>query len=752
MSKTIPSPDHNAHPSVKRGKAWCLSAGKYIFEQYTNDDVLYGKSRLPLMQENRDFARGQESNDRYKKLLGKNTAEDKRSLEAKVYNNVNWNRMSPLPKYKHIVVNKFMAIDHRVEIDAIDKDAIQSKKVKKWATKVNQELEKLPGVALSQGVTTLRANDDQERNIIEKLGGFKLAGEIVHKKLSIANFYHSDWSEIKRKMYGDAFENNVMACKDYTDATTGMSKVRYVDPLRSGCSHNRATGHNKSEYFYEFIDYTVSELKLMGVKKTPDEWKEMAQNHSDYQNNNVYINQEHVSSTDSKVLNYAYDKCVVPCMEFEIVTVDTDYYTIKKDGDDEKVYEENKAKSYDTPKRKTEKDVYKNIYKGTWLIGTDDIVDFGQQYDIPRPLENECKPSYHFYSIAGPSIVEMAKSDVMDIRLAGIKLEGMIAAAANPGIAVEWSALQGMDMGAGNVKPLEMFRLRTSTGNFIFNQGQKTGIFGAKQMGGSGMPFKELQGGIGSAGREMIDIIAVKLQSIGNLTGINEIVDGSSPNPETTARQAMLAADSSNNALGSLHAAYKWIKKETAENLALRTQLAVTSSGKAYSAYYPIADSSGLKAIELTKDMTLKQMGVMVKVLPTATDIQEYKEAALNAVGTGSIDMSEYLVLIEFIKEGRTEEAMVFISHREAMKAQRDAQQQQQAIKMQGDQQAQLQEMKANQDQQADMRKLEIAKQEMMIEIQKEKQLSDIRVEEQLEIKQGELQLERSLGVDKTSL
>lgn len=740
----IEAPNHNVSSKVKANREWCLNAGKWIYSQFASDKTLYGRSKLAIMTENRNFGAGTESIDRYKKLLSKK--DEKSEIEKKVYSNVNWERMSVLPKYRNIVINKYMAVNHKIDISAIDEDASIERAMKKWSEVVDAELEAaIPEAKIAQGLplSNIRPKTSEEIEIIEKLGGYKLQGEIVHKKMSIANFYNSDWSEVKRMMIGDAFDNNMMACKDYTCPETGMSKARYLDILRAGCSHNKAKGHNNSEFYYEFVDYKLSELRIQPQLKnlTEKDWEQLADANNSYRDNASYMNMDPVYDDGGNVKRYGYDNCDIPVMEFEIVTTDKDYYTFRKKDNTEKVYNEKYGKEYDTPQRTTKVDAYKNIYKGCMTLNQEHIFDYGQQYDIPRPLESECKPSFHFYSIAGPSIVELAKGDVEDVRMSQIRLQNLLATADNPGIAIEWSSLQNIKLGGSDVTEYDILRLKKSTGTLVYSLDKNTGAFGHRNLGGSGLPFKELAGGMGKFADELWNSIGRGLENIRNLTGINEIADGSSPNPETTARQAMLAQNSSNNAIGSIYAAYVWIKKETAENLALRTQLAIVSSEKAYKSYYPIADGSGMDYIEMTADQTLRQLGIRVIMDPTEEQIAEFLTTARESVAAGHIDMVEMSIMTEYAREGRTQEALVLLDYRKRQKDKAAAEQQNAAIKQQGEQQAQLQQMKTQDAMEADKRALA-----------KERELSAIRLAEKKQLLIYELEKEKELESHKARL
>jgi|GEM_PF-6872006 len=722
----LKEPDHNVSPEKKRQKPWLLTSAKWMYSEYKDGKSLYGLSDVARINENRRYAAGKEDSSKFKPLLkGDNKGVENRKLQAKMFENLDWGRMSFLPKFVAIAVNKYLQINHKVDITAIDKDAAH------YRLKKEVEMRLREGLSLNpEGeIPVLRPSASQERSIAHKLGGFKIEGEIVHKKLNKAIFDQSNWYETKRKLIQDFVENAIMCSKDYTCKSTGKVKIRYVNIAKFCSSHNRAKGSNSSEYFFEIVPYSITDLMQEDEFKNykREDWDKILKSNGstfDGSNNNYRFDQNWMDD---------YGSVTIDVMDFEQVTVDKNYITIKSKEGKKKVYNE-KGKDYGkvrkTPLRKTEVETFKNVYRGKWLIGSDAIFDTGQQYDIPRPSASEIKPSFHVYRSYKPSLVEMCKGSIDSIRLYQLRLQNLVANADDPGLAIEYNSLQGMKLAGSKAKPLEVLRLKRSTGDLVFTTHNNSGAFSDNRYGGSGIPIKELQGGIGSFGQELLSLISSELDTIRNLTGLNEIVDGSSPNPEVTARQAGLAAQSSNNALNEIYDAYKWVKKETAENCALRVQLAVTSSQQSYDAYYPIADGSGMEYLELTKDMTLKQLGVTVKVMPTEEMIAKFEERAGRAVETGAIDMVEYHLLSELAQDGRIEEALVMMDHRKAEKLRMENEQKERMIAIQGKENKELEEMKSVKEQQRDQRLLEMKQQEVDLEIKKQTALSDIEVRE----------------------
>lgn len=726
-SQQVPTDDIN--PKDKLKPDWHLAWGKYLWGQYGE----YHNQNYTRMYNNRLYGVGKQDMNKHKSHIGFTRATgpgrligptgQTREEEQKNYVNLNFDENSPLPKYREMTINKFMKVDHSVDLIDLSPEHNNEQIKKKYRAYIkgsNPQLESLAKVA--QGIDPNLEDSEQilprslqELQLIDKMGGFKSVAEVVNKRMNMANFHESDWQDIKRKMLGDVFDNRMMACKDYTCKSSGRVKTRYVDILRFGYDYSRGRNGKDSRFWYEIVDYTITELRAILVDVSEQELRTLAGKYCGYGGNPTQI----YDPLDNGDYSEDISNFKIPVIDYEVKTVDCKKYTVKRKYDDNlKVYEEdyNKKPYKDSKVRELHEDKYENIYRGKYIPGTEYVFDYGQQYDIPRPSDHECNSSYHVSVTDGPSMVDLLRPDADRIITQLLRLQNLVSKAAPKGMAIEWGALENMKIGSSDASPIDMLRIRNHTGDLIF---RATASRGVGRFGGSGIPLKELEGGIGQNLNEIFFIIDRAIANMRQVTGFNEITDATSPNPETTARQAMLAASASNNALDGIYYSYKYVKKEVAMNMALRTNLVINSSGKSYEAYYPVAGQAGLQVVKMTKDTTLKKLGIMIRMRSTQEQKDKFYRAMETGMANGTVTPAEYLMVQEYVEDGRFDDAQLFLSYRENQRKAQEAQAQQQAIQAQGEQQRQLA-------QENDAREL----QKMQLEVQKAEAMSQINIRE----------------------
>jgi hypothetical protein len=107
-------------------------------------------------------------------------------------------------------------------------------------------------------------------------------------------------------------------------------------------------------------------------------------------------------------------------------------------------------------------------------------------------------------------------------------MQNALAMSANSGVAVEYTSLMNMKLGGEKMEPLEILSIRRDTGDLIYKM---TTHMGKQNIPGGMRPIQELTGGIGPQLQEFITLFDLNLNFIRQLTGINEIADATTPDP-----------------------------------------------------------------------------------------------------------------------------------------------------------------------------------------------------------------------------
>ena len=134
------------------------------------------------------------------------------------------------------------------------------------------------------------------------------------------------------------------------------------------------------------------------------------------------------------------------------------------------------------------------------------------------------------------------------IQIAWYKAQNAIIKARPKGIAINADSLQGVMLGAEEITPQQNLDLFNNSGSFIAR-------FTNEEGDNLQMPFQELMNGLGSEADDYYRTIENNINLIRHATGINEITDGSSPDPKTLKSVAQMASLSSSNSIKFIHEA-----------------------------------------------------------------------------------------------------------------------------------------------------------------------------------------------------
>jgi hypothetical protein len=113
--------------------------------------------------------------------------------------------------------------------------------------------------------------------------------------------------------------------------------------------------------------------------------------------------------------------------------------------------------------------------------------------------------------------------------------------------------LEDIPLGSGGTKltPLKVLDLYNKTGTLVYRkldpQGRASNV----------KPIEELENGLGRDAMNYWQMIQNHIQMIRDITGMNEMTDGSTPDPRTLTTVAKLAAEGTNNSLWGV-SGYSW--------------------------------------------------------------------------------------------------------------------------------------------------------------------------------------------------
>jgi hypothetical protein len=197
---------------------------------------------------------------------------------------------------------------------------------------------------------------------------------------------------------------------------------------------------------------------------------------------------------------------------------------------------------------------------------------------------------------------------------------------------------------------------------------------------------------------------------IRDVTGINEIRAAEQPDKESLVGVQKMALLASNNATRWLNQAYLNITQNMCKSIALRVQDLVNYTGP-YKGYVQAIGEFNMKAIEVTKDVTLADFGIMIEPLPDDEEkaileqniqmsLQQQQlrlEDAIMIRTIPNVKLANQLLVLRRKKYASEQQEMAMAN------AQANAQQQQASVAAKAQADAQLKQMEA----QSEMQKMQ---------------------------------------------
>jgi hypothetical protein len=670
------------------GKKWCEA----IYASWKQGGTAIPYNRIEEFQLLRDLAAGRQDVLQYQKILLDES--DEKGAQTG-YMNINWDIPSVMPKFLRVVEGMMEQTDHQVVATAVDPTSTDDKEAAKLDMQYRMKFkEALNYIDKAMGVDK---SDEyipesmEELNLYEGAGGFKLAREREIEEVLDYSFYISEWKETKKKIIRDLCVINCCATKDYTDKYTRKVKARYVDPAKFIGQYSRFQNHKNMEFGGELTQILISDIRKLNPDVPESTLRELADNYNGIRGN-ISLD---TLTYNADIRSANYDSFLVDVMDAEWMSINSEYKTKRKTqyGFDI-MYDEDWGKVVNTEKKKTEKYDIKVVYKCKWIIGTDYVYDFGLQFDVPRPGKKEVELSYHLYKLPYRSLVSLSETHIHQMVLAYFKLQNAIAMSAPKGLAIEFTSLQNMALGAKKLQPLDLIKIKTQTGTLLYKSTTHKGV---PNVPGGFKPIQELEGGIGNQLVEFIKVWEFNAEDIRETTGINQAADASSPDPNAPVGSNKMAIAATNNALRPIYSAYLNIKEKTAKNLSLRIQLLIKHDKEAYEGYMPVLGSMGVQIVSAGADTVDADYYIKYEAKPTDERRDVIMKAAMQAMtpdkdGSTSIGLPDFLMIERLLESGNLKYAEVYLNYKS--KKNKDKQLQLQRENMQLDSQREQEAIK----------------------------------------------------------
>lgn len=713
---TYLKPDENKSPNEKKEKKYGLAMAKYIYHNSTtnNGEMFYNahdKYKIGV-----DYYQGNQSVDQYQQRL------DVWNKDGNTWTNLDWTIVNYATKYINIVIEKLNQLEFDPVFDAVDAVSIDEKHYTESLIKTfmaNAEFMEYMGQLTESNFAPIdpeympEDNDELQVYMDTKYKhAYAMAIEVGVQML----LDQSGFREVEKEISMDLALKGVACFRDYVDGHF-MPKVKKGFIEHMIVPFSRHQDFRDVTEFAEIVPMAIDTLRTRFPEITDTEFDDIKEKHTVRLDN--AIDDEQGFASNSIPSN------VGKIMEFNFKTSNEEV-RLKSKGEKGNVSykkmpfnymrgKEDKFNKKFEGQREIKRKFYDVWYKGYWVVGSEYVFEYGPEQDMKRKEECLADPisSWH---ICAPNmldgkvvaIIDQMRPILDNLQLNRLKVQDIIAKAIPKGAYIDLDALEAANLaGAGGTKftPMELIDLYYKRGVIVGR---------SKDAAGNNASYKaimELENGMAQDLVKYLELMNSDLQTIRDMTGINELVDGSTPNPNQPVSTSKMAVAASNTALGHLYRAKQKMFDSVCDSLALR-YIDLVNSPKSKD-IENIVGKATIDYLKTDKNFSLRKYGLKSMARPTQEQWNQFYQEVLQSKEAGRITTSDYM----FIKNiNNLKQAELVMAVREKRRAKEAAAAAQRDMELN----AQIQQQSVQTTNQLKMMEIEAEKQAKLAVIQAE--------------------------------
>ncbi len=714
-------PDPFAEYAVKTNKSYGLKYAKAIEKQWGNsdDERSLFRRRMKDFETNRDYANGTQDTSIYKQILN---SLDPNSGDGTLLN-LDWSPVPIVPKFVKIVVNNILSRKPYPNLTAID-PLSQSQKDKERAKKMFQVKNKdviqdLETLGIDTKIDTSSIPETAEEAEIFMDANVKTAAEIAAQ---VGTNMTLEWNDFDQRVYRRAV-NDLVACgmgviKRSNDPNYGI-KEEYIDPAFFFHSYTEDPTFSDLIYAGHVKKVSISELKRIARDElTEEQYEKIGQSvKNKYQNRADKLSYKYYDETLDRT-TYGYDEFIVEIMDFEFMSTDDMVFEQKKSkfGNSGFYY---KGFNYTPPKesvydRKPQHMNIQTVFGGSYVVGCGYVYDYGQKRNIPKNVHDLTKARLS-YSVVATNLRRMMPKSLVgsvigfadQLQLSHLKLQQAIAKAKPDGLIVDIEGLENVQLGkGGELQPLDIQDIYEQTGVFYYRSKNPEGGF-------QNPPVRSLDNSIRNI-NELIGIYNHNLRLIRDTTGINEVMDGTSPKGEQLVGVRQQAIAAGNNAIYDISNSALYLYTKVCEDIVKCLQILPPKS-VIFKAYEQAIGKTNMKVLASFGDLPMYNFGVKVQTEMDETEKSYLEQNIQVALAQKEIDLEDAMSVRQ-LKDVDQAERLLIIRRKKRMKLQQEIAQRNSQM------QAQMNQQTAQASSQGKMQEIQMQSQAKIAEIQADAQ------------------------------
>jgi len=639
QQQTNTYPDQQVDPKSK-GYDWILAYVKSAWSDsrgYVPNNMLnFGQSK---MNEIREYALGRQSTTKYKKMLLADEQTDKSWL------NIDWTPPSFLTKFREIAISKLVQRRYDIQAFAVDplakseEDAyFNEMKVK---IMMREALKKAGGEELADSPVLAPAPgepQDMEQLEMEQQFGYKHVMSMEAEQAVSLSFYQNKFDDKRKRTIENLFDFGMGGYTQWIDEN-GHVKIREINPENMVLSYCSKSDFSDLVHWGEVREMYIGDL---APYFTADQMNQMVTSVAGRFGNPSNF----MYGTDySKYWN----RFKILVLDFEFLSWNDYTYKEEVDGRGNTRFGKTKYQSpsrmavnqlgsleaeFNKPMNQTESKgqaepifmpvTKKVVYKCKWVVMTDFMYDWGMsENQIRKPSSwwdtqlNIQLYAWNFYKMRFAGVTERLIPLEDKACLAWFRLQNMSNKLIPYLINIDLNALEGVDFGGGGEKMNP-----TKVMDFIFSNFVVP--YRSTDLLSQNPNYKPVS--IEASGQlvvfgQLYDDLMRTIDLMRQVSGLNELTDGSTPNARTLVPVANAAMESTNNALYLLSFADKQLIQGLADAIVAKVQIAV-KLGKVQGYAKSLGDET-IKFLQINPNLSIHEFGIFIEDAPQDYERQQ---------------------------------------------------------------------------------------------------------------------------------
>lgn len=682
-----PQPSTMLTSSVSQ--AYYLAWARYVYSLYAGggafscpDNMYSGRS----MRDLRDYSMGRQSVDRYRKILdvkmqGGTIHEGAlANVSAQSLLNISWDNWSFFPKYLKLAIAKAIEVEQEPIIRATDTKA-RSDRRKKYAKARLASDPRMKQLFAATGVVpddVAKYTAMQPNQIDSEMadGGFALEFEAILQDVCQITLDRSGFKQIRRQLMEDRCVLNRMGVEVYHAASDNALKIRYVDAASMIIPASKYYDH-RDDAFRAYIDRTnIASIRYESGLEEKELW-EIAKSYSKFGTNESHYS----SSAGSNMYDFSwrtqyaaenggqvYDNFTVDVMRLWFIANEVESTVIgyNEDGSlfserflgEYELSDEQKLRGFSVSSSSIQ-----YVYKVNWVVGTNKVYGCEKDHTIVRVGdfgEKQAMIPFLVWASPEPSMTESCVAIINDIQLAVLKTRLLVSSLPpGPRMIIDMSVLHdSVSFGSKSFNMKDMLKLFGATGKLLVRSRNEHSM--SLETGSNKNPVLPVDVDVQSDFNLFANVIATGLDMIRQVTGLNEIADGTGNASNVLNYVAKGFQGAANNAIADIHES-AGVLYQNMVSLMVRKYQCLALHGRLNVHDWPI-EANAVRILTIPDDVYLYNFDVSVRNLPTQEEIQLMIATISQRRQENKINEADLVILMGMLREKDLSKAALYLS------------------------------------------------------------------------------------------